>query len=202
MCANMGGRPAAEGYAACCRTCTQSSAKRHGPRCEKAYAKSSSSGKVPFMTSNTHTTRKDISRSPRRRSGSIEECIMPVDRIDYSQGNCSRCFRDGKPLDQLVTELMEGRWDPESAHFLKLECIRKAGRHGETSLLSNDNRRLWCLKKYQELLRKHRNNQAEEVRVRVSISDAGDLQPQFRRFLQRYDPTYGGQSIKVRGREG
>ena len=41
LCNNGCGRPAAMGYVACCRTCTQSSGRSHGPRCNAAFQQSS-----------------------------------------------------------------------------------------------------------------------------------------------------------------
>jgi len=41
LCINGCGRPAAMGYVACCRTCTQTSGRSHGPRCNAAFQQSS-----------------------------------------------------------------------------------------------------------------------------------------------------------------
>ena len=41
LCNNGCGRPAAMGYVACCRTCTQTSGRSHGPRCNAAFQQSS-----------------------------------------------------------------------------------------------------------------------------------------------------------------
>merc|ERR1712107_510022 len=37
VCANMCGRDRAEGFSACCGTCTRTNGAEHGPKCEKRY---------------------------------------------------------------------------------------------------------------------------------------------------------------------
>ena len=50
-------------------------------------------------------------------------------------------------MDDLVGELLKGKFDPLTTDFLTLVADFK--RFGDThQVFSNDNRRLWCLKEY------------------------------------------------------
>ena len=107
-----------------------------------------------------------------------------VDELDYSQSNCRQTFQDGRALTQLVQELCQGKHDPLESDFLCLEVVKKRGR-----LFSNDNRRLWCLKKYQEII-------GQKVRVKIRLEV---LTRAAGRFAERFDTTVGNKTIRLRG---
>eukprot|EP00439_Symbiodinium_sp_Y106_P059490 s363_g8.t1 len=64
-----------------------------------------------------------------------------------------------RSLNQLVEDLLSGKWPVLDTSFLRLRCSRHGGR-----LYCKDVRRLWCLKAFQE---KVRNEQVVYVRVRT-----------------------------------
>ena len=107
-----------------------------------------------------------------------------VDELDYSQSNCGQTFQDGRALTQLVQELCQGKHDPLESDFLCLEVVKKRGR-----LFSNDNRRLWCLKKYQGII-------GQKVRVKIRLEV---LTRTAGRFADRFDNTLRNKTIRLRG---
>merc|ERR1712232_1422977 len=108
--------------------------------------------------------------------------ILRVSDIRFTQEKCGGKFQDGRTLMQLVSELCAGQHNLMEARFLQLEVISKRERHGRV-YLSNDNRRLWCLKEYERL-----TGHAAEIRARVSSTEV--LPAPLRRFVDRYNPTY------------
>ena len=66
---------------------------------------------------------------------------------------------------------------------------RTAGRHGAWKLYCNDNRRIWSLRTHQ----RHRHEPVQ-MRVRVRV-----LPPDLQRFVNRCNPAYDNEIIRLRG---
>ena len=75
---------------------------------------------------------------------------MPVDDLLYSQRSISGCFTFGETFEQLIGQLQRGERDTHHPK-LTLKVLeyhdRRSGRLISHSL---NNRRLWCLKEFQE----------------------------------------------------
>eukprot|EP00931_Biecheleriopsis_adriatica_P080050 TRINITY_DN53408_c0_g1_i1.p1 TRINITY_DN53408_c0_g1~~TRINITY_DN53408_c0_g1_i1.p1 ORF type:complete len:482 (+),score=69.67 TRINITY_DN53408_c0_g1_i1:94-1539(+) len=118
------------------------------------------------------------------------ECEVEVSQLRYSQRTCGRYFRDGRLCRDLLRDLRSGKVDPLSAGFMKLSVIQKRDRHGNLALFSTDNRRLWCLKKFQ---RRH----TSVVKAKVSILWYNDYLKVLR-FWRNLDTDTDGLDIRVR----
>ena len=86
-----------------------------------------------------------------------------VDELEYTQGNIGSCFQDGRNLEEPIRGFSIGRMDTLRHPKMKLEVVRKKV-CGKERLFSNNNRRLYCMKKYQALAHK-------QVRVSVKLYD-------------------------------
>ena len=113
---------------------------------------------------------------------------LKVGLIEYTQESIGQCFKDGRSLEALISDLDHSRVDPCSCEQLRLEVIERHGR-----FFSNDNRRLYCLKRHQE-------HMGWTVWVKAKVFYCPRA---FDRFLERYlerqarvgdDPDY----IRVR----
>jgi hypothetical protein len=114
-----------------------------------------------------------------------EEVIVPCTKLRFTQRACSGRFRCGRLLGETIEALVSGAIDPLDLrhHWLVLQVVRR----GE-KMLSVDNRRLYCLHKFQ------RHVHPREVLVRIRVYD---WDPVFDRFLQHWDAAEG-LSIHVR----
>ena len=113
-----------------------------------------------------------------------------VDEISFTQENCGRKFQDGRLLEQLVAELHAGKHDPLRSDFLCLETLWKRDRNRTHRLYSNDNRRLWCLKEFQR-------QSGRQVYIKIRLVK---LPREAQRLVDRFDPVYDNQYIRIRGR--
>lgn len=116
--------------------------------------------------------------------------VVKVDDLTFTQDAISNKFRDGKTLEELISGLVDGRYDPLQFGFLCLEVVQLPG----GILASNDNRRLYCLKSYQDRVRAVRGD--VQVRVHVTIFPAVSA---VTRYLAHRDTTNHGKSVRVRG---
>ena len=97
--------------------------------------------------------------------------ILYVREIEYTQASIKAEFRDGRPLEQLISDLHRGKVDPCTCRTLELEVVEYGGKY-----YSNDNRRLYCLNKYQE-----------SVHWKVKVAAKVYLFPKaLERFVDRY----------------
>ena len=85
-----------------------------------------------------------------------QELEVPVESIEFSRDVDERHFDDGRSLKGLVEDLISGRCKTTEA-FLRLRCVLQDDR-----LYCRDNRRLWCLKAFQDHIDR-------EVMVRVKL---------------------------------
>ena len=113
--------------------------------------------------------------------------ILFVGEIEYTQASIKAEFRDGRPLEQLISDLHRGKVDP--GRDLELEVVEYGGKY-----YSNDNRRLYCLKEYQE-----------NVHWNVKVAAKVYVFPKaFERFVDRYTERRqlvgdDNRDIRVRG---
>jgi len=118
------------------------------------------------------------------------ECKVAVNDLKYSQRTCGDVFSCGRPCLDLVRDLRAGKVDPLTASFLTLDVIQKRDRRGRLALYSTDNRRLWCLKKFQRF-----TNGQVKVRVRMLPEEYYNM---FVRFSRNLDTDTDGRHIRVR----
>ncbi|CAK8997976.1 unnamed protein product [Durusdinium trenchii] len=93
------------------------------------------------------------------RAERYEEREILVDSLPLAREVEESHFDNGYPLRHLVYDLIGGQCSP-SAHFLRLRCVM----HSDGRLVCRNNRRLWCLKQFQEKMRGRL-----EVKVRVIV---------------------------------
>lgn len=132
-----------------------------------------------------------VPRGP--RSSSDLETTVPVQRLRYSQRSCKATFRDGKDLQDLMRDLKSGAADPLKSKFLILDAVEQPC-HWEPSGVGwfvIDNRRLYCLKQYQESV-------SHKVLVRVRIIPR-EIFETCLRAQNNLDTENSGASIHVRG---
>lgn len=120
---------------------------------------------------------------------------IKVSKLRYTQEKMSNYFRDGKSLDALVDSLKSGQVSTSSA-FLKLNVVHWP----QKGYFSIDNRRLWCLKRFQE-------SERERVCVAVRVFplskefvDHMTSHPKYLSFLRHYDTRCDGKEVQIRGR--
>ena len=113
--------------------------------------------------------------------------LLFVGEIEYTQASIKAEFRDGRPLEQLISDLYWGKVDP--GRDLELEVVQYRDKY-----YSNDNRRLYCLKEYQE-----------NVHWNVKVAAKVYVFPRaFERFVDRYPERLqkvgdNNRNIRVRG---
>ena len=119
-----------------------------------------------------------------------EVCKLNVRDIEFTQASIKNCFRDGRYLEDLISDLDQGKVDPSGHRNLQLEVVQC-----KDKFYSNDNRRLFCLKEHQKSV-------DWNVKVRAKVHR---LPAVFDRFIDRFferwqlvgnNPDY----IRVRGR--
>ena len=95
----------------------------------------------------------------------------------------------------MIERLKNWEIDPLSAPFLVLETVA-IPEEGEEELVlrSNDNRRLYCLKQFQE----HVRSSGWIVYVKVTRQEL-PLTDAVRRFFSHFDSFNDGRDIRVRG---
>lgn len=111
--------------------------------------------------------------------------VVAVDELLYTQNGCSGKFSDGHTFDELIRQLLHGEVDPLYEKRLLLDVVQWGGK-----LWSVDNRRLYCLRKYQEIV-----GRSWVVHCRVRVKAWCLL---LDRFWDHFDTTTGGKSIAVR----
>ena len=129
----------------------------------------------------------------RRRSPSSEQqdlgqapTLVKCSDLLYTQDSCKNEFADGTKLDTVVLQLIAQERDPLIDPFFVLDVIVWNG-----SLFSVDNRRLYCLHRYQDYI-----GRSETLHVRARLHRWLDV---FDRFWTHYTTLNGGTSIRLRG---
>ena len=81
-------------------------------------------------------------RAPVSRAVGSEK--VPIGSVLCLQNSISPYFRNGERLEDLITGLREGKWDPMEADFLVLN-MAKASVDGIVKYYTFDHRRLYCM---------------------------------------------------------
>eukprot|EP00438_Fugacium_kawagutii_P004197 Skav215929 [mRNA] locus=scaffold226:310853:312255:+ [translate_table: standard] len=121
-----------------------------------------------------------------------EEKSLRVKDIYYTQDKCSAKFQGGPymTLQDCLDALIAKQIDPENEAWMTLRVIKDVRRH---KLVSVDNRRLWCLKKYQQYLDQHEPGKIVWVKVKLHT-----WTETHKRYLEHNDTTCDGETIQVR----
>ena len=147
------------------------------------------SGKRGRSQGHSHTPPKKIRRRGGRnrnralKARSASSHSVEVGQLRYSQLTCGSYFSCGRPVSQLVQQLLEGSVKM-SAPFLRLTVFEDADEHtGEYILRCIDNRRLFAVKEYARRSRK-------DVMVNVEFFSQNTVK-QVKRFMRNTDATDG-----------
>lgn len=139
-------------------------------RCEREKSESESPPREP-----AESVRPSEGSGSRKLSSSrYEEREILVDSLPLAREVEESHFDNGYPLRHLVYDLIGGQCSP-SAHFLRLRCVM----HSDGRLVCRNNRRLWCLKQFQEKMRGRL-----EVKVRVIVMRKRRLKRRAERSLE------------------
>ena len=123
--------------------------------------------------------------------------VVRVDDVRHTHDSISRKFKDGQSFADLINDLNHDRLDPLRESFLKLEVVEWPGQ----GLFALNNRRLFCLKRHQEDIRR---NLKMCARVRtlpdsfVKMTQDPLTWPLCEKFIKAYDSRSAGCSIMVR----
>jgi len=119
----------------------------------------------------------------------LGEQMLEVNEVSFGARaeDLGDTFSTGQPLKTLTDKLLAGQVDPLNAPFLKLKCMAHQGR-----LLCADNKRLKCLKDYQDKV-------PQKVLVRVEVCES-DREVQT--FLEHFTNVDKGESTVIRSRSG
>lgn len=160
------------------------------------YALSRESDRCDRKRHESHQTRSgvvaDEQRAKRCRASDTEETphghvstIARCSDILYTQDSCSNVFGDGTHLESVVQQLIAGDRDPLSDPWFVLDVVEWS-----EQFYSVDNRRLYCLHRYQEHL-----GDSTTVHVRIRLHRWLDT---FDRFWLHFTTSNGGKSIRIR----
>ena len=108
---------------------------------------------------------------------------VPVHNVKFSHRSIKRRFDDGRPLASLVEQLRRNEVHPLRDSFLRLRVWHFRGK-----LISRDNRRLYCLKKYQQ-------EQSEDVMAMIDIVKLGKI---VEKSVSSWTSRSGGESVRLR----
>ena len=113
-----------------------------------------------------------------------ERCQVPVSRLRYSQRSCKETFQCGSSVSGLVRDLWYGKVKV-CAPFLRLTVFEIPDRKtGRPVLRCIDNRRLYALKEYADLLGE------EDLLVHINLYNM-EAYNDFSRLRRNLDPTDG-----------
>lgn len=124
--------------------------------------------------------------STERQDAQPASTLVKCSDLLYTQDSCKNVFADGTKLDTVVQQLIAQERDPLVDPFFVLDVIVWGGR-----LYSVDNRRLYCLQRYQDYI-----GRSDILQVRVRLHRWLDV---FDRFWIHYTTLNGGTSIRIRG---
>ena len=118
-----------------------------------------------------------------------EEMTIWVDKIYYTQKSCGPRFLGGpyagRPLEEAIADLESGIIDQLRDEWLVLDVVKRGNR-----LQSVDNRRLYCLKMWQQ---RHPSNKKVLARIRMKVWDT-----LFGRYMSHSESPNGGETIRKR----
>merc|ERR1739838_791850 len=116
---------------------------------------------------------------------------LPLDRVYFTHDHISRRFSDGRTFEDLIRDLQSGKVHPKVDNFLVLDV---AYAEADRKAFSINNRRLKCLKEYQQLARK-------EVVVDVCVKGIFETSATALKFASACTTTNRGHSVRLTGGE-
>ena len=129
----------------------------------------------------------------------VERCVeenkeslrtICVSQILFTHNSILGHFRDGRTLWSLVGDFCSGAIDPLTHPHMILDCWEDGRK-----IFSMSNRRLWCIRKYQELF------PSRHVMAKCKILGSGSHQL-IRKFCSSLTSQNGGRSVQVRRPRG
>ena len=155
-------------------------------RCHRRQAKIQA--REPSPASATFQPPKKRKCAPRTEGQDVGQAptLVKCSELLYTQDSCKKEFADGTKLDTVVQQLITQERDPLADPFFVLDVIVWDG-----NLFSVDNRRLYCLRRYQDYI-----GRSETLHVRARLHRWLDV---FDRFWIHYTTQNGGTSIRIRG---
>jgi len=131
-----------------------------------------------------------VEEKPSSSSRSGRDFWVPVDDVGFTQNSISPKFTDGKEFEDLIQGLLCRRIKL-SEQFLRFPVVKIAG-HWHSA----NNRRLYCVKQYQERLRKL-GGDPDEV-VEVCIVEKGSVTKQVAKIIKQKYSTKDRHEITIR----
>lgn len=123
-----------------------------------------------------------------------EEGFLKVKDLLFTQDSCSEIFKRGpyrdRKLEECTAGLIAGKDDPTRDKWLTLDVVKDTQ---DGKLWSIDNRRLKCLKDYQEYLDQSGTHKTVMVKARIHQWTETHC-----RFLDHRDTRCHGKDIRVR----
>lgn len=110
---------------------------------------------------------------------------VSVNNIHFTHDSIKPCFRDGRRLEDLISQLLSREVCPLQSDFLRLDVMNVDGK-----LFSENNRRLYCLKEYQK---------QASYDVQVSVLETRAVGRTLK-FLRAYTTRCGGHNVMLRKR--
>jgi len=125
-----------------------------------------------------------------------ELLAIPCDQLRYTQFTCGEFFRDGRSLEDTISDIVAGRLQPYNHPNFILRVIRRVRRDGQILLLSLENRRLVSAKEAQRRLRLQ--NACFELRLRVRVYTWDEAFDTYLHRPEALQPEFTGSDIYVR----
>ena len=126
---------------------------------------------------------------PSKKIRRHEASLVDARSLKFSQISCGEYFQDGRSVEQLVRDLMDGTVDLD-APFLRLNVFEDTTRRSKRPILKcSNNRRLFALKQFAKRIKK-------PVMVRVDVFDMYTI-AQVRQFMANSDDT-DGDNVRMR----
>ena len=128
---------------------------------------------------------------------------LEVDEVLNTHDCVSQKFRNGSSFEALVADLDAGSVCPLKDQFLKLDVFHWEGR----GYFSVNNRRLPCLKRHRENMRRYNPSHVVLILAKVFPLPTTFLKliednPYYEKFIRSYSTRDQGKSVKVKGKGG
>ena len=137
------------------------------------------------LADNVLPTKRQRTADCGANSGAEQLTVLKCSDLLYTQNSCKNVFADGTSLEDVVKQLIKRERDPLEDPFFVLDVVEWDGH-----FYSVDNRRLYCLQRYQSHVKC-----VKEVWVRVRLRRWHEV---FDRFWTHFTTTNGGACIRVR----
>jgi len=132
------------------------------------------------------------------------EKVIEVSKVRFTHDAITGNFADGRTFADLIHQLVKGEVDPLKAPFCRLKALDING-----DFFSLSNRRLHCLKKYQERVRHtvyvkldvtkvQDSNQQRLLLFYMTSCNQSGVPPAMRHFMRSFTTRNGGEKVTVR----